>query len=134
MTEVSFEEFMRFLPPLVPNFPLSNAPMCRHCERYGVRLIVRPSNPNGNAGRPFYRCESIRCRQLEDEGWLTWDDNIGVHASNPRCDCGIPSRRNYAGISSCVAGQMFWRCADCTCEYRSYDESGMTPAERALRL
>lgn len=127
--KVSLHEIMNSLPPILPRFPRPTAPVCRHCNRRSTSLPVRPSNPNGNAGRPFYRCNSIGCQQLEGNGFIAWDDNIGVHENNPRCDCGILSRLDRAGIYSPIAGQRFWRCADGTCRYRSYVLSGMTPQE-----
>lgn len=65
------------------------------------------------------RCETIGCQQ---RSWIAWDDNIGVHVSNPHCGCGIPSRRDYAGRNSYVARRMFWTCADGTCNYLSYND------------
>ena len=127
--KVSLHEIMNSLLPIIPRFPRLSAPICRHCGGRSTPLHVGPFNPNGNAHRPFFRCNSIRCQQLEGEGFIAWDDNIGVHGNNPRCDCGIPSRQDRAGIYSPIAGQMFWRCADGTCRYRSYLWNGMTPHE-----
>ncbi|KAF2476963.1 uncharacterized protein BDR25DRAFT_251433 [Lindgomyces ingoldianus] len=102
-----------------PTFPLNN-PHCRHCESNAgtVRYIVRPTNQNGNGGRPYYACSN--CDQSNPEGgWITWDDNHGINATNPFCDCGVVSRLDQAGANSTRlgAGNVFYTCATGACNF-----------------
>jgi hypothetical protein len=73
-----------------PTFPLAQPPTCLECGCPGDLVpAARRSNPIGNAGRPYYICS--RGGHPTDT-WITFDDNIGIVASNPRCYCGYISR------------------------------------------
>lgn len=49
--------------------------------------------------------------------WITWDDNRGIYANNPECDCGLVSRRDRAGAKRTSEGGEFWKCATGRCGY-----------------
>ncbi|KAI4132578.1 MAG: hypothetical protein LQ341_006258 [Variospora aurantia] len=133
-----------FPPSKIPTFPRSQPPKCRHCgwiPKY--RNTVLPSNPNGNADRPYYIC--VKCkeksansspngrtktsRQRDKLGWISWDDNIGIHRKNSPCFCGYASRQDRAGVDSYYPGGGFWTCALGACDYLSYREDGLTIRE-----
>lgn len=117
------------------SFPLHNTPACRFCNwipKY--RSTVKPDNPNGNLGRPYYIC--IRCKSkdrrapwVHEAGWITWDDDRGMHESNPQCDCGWVSRQDRAGVDSSRPGMGFWTCATGACGYYSKFINGQTREE-----
>lgn len=118
-----------------PNFPLPKIPRCRECEYTPTgRNYVTMKNPNGNAGRPYYIC--IRCKadrkpevsQFEI-GWITWDDDLGIHEKNPYCDCALLSRQDRAGKRSLYPGIGFWTCASGACGYLSFRIDGLTDDE-----
>lgn len=72
-----------------PTFPLAQPPTCLKCGRPGKRAITANNNAFGNAGRPYYVCSHSRYRS---QTFITFDDNIGIKPSNPRCNCGYISR------------------------------------------
>ena len=123
--------------PLWPQFPVTH-PLCRRCGREPrYRNTVMPANPNGNAGRPYYIC--VRCNQncsqsLQDHrrGWITWDDDRGIHARNPTFYCGAVSRQDRAGVESSIPRLGFWTCATGSCDYFSKFWNGWTNKEKAL--
>lgn len=96
-------------------FPLAHPPKCPTC---GIasrnRKKILAGNPNGNFGRPYYVCEPCK-----EKGWvwITWDDNRGIYANNPECDCGLVSRRDRAGAKRTSEGGEFWKCATGKCDY-----------------
>ena len=91
-----------------PIFPLAQPPTCLSCGHPGDLVpAARRSNPIGNAGRPYYICSRGGHRS---NTWITFDDNIGIVADNPRCDCGytsrLSSRRDGDGqFYSCPVGR-----------------------------
>ena len=129
-------------PPTKPlaKFPLSQA-RCRKCNwvpKY--RNKVSPQNPNGNADRPYYIC--VRCRDKPDaatamksnrirreNGWITWDDNIGISQENRLCFCGFVCRQDRAGVDSYYPGGGFWTCATGSCDFLSFRRDGLTDDE-----
>ncbi|EMD86689.1 hypothetical protein COCC4DRAFT_33191 [Bipolaris maydis ATCC 48331] len=125
-SDVSVSEILLFLTrrPLQPQFPLLR-PHCRVCGSATLdRHITRPSNPNGNASRPYYIC--MLCKSNNEEGWVTWDDERGVCNSNPTCYCGVPSRQDREGIARGRPGLGFWTCATGSCDYYSRWSNGWT--------
>jgi len=96
-----------------PTFPLTQPPTCLKCDRPGDLVpAARRSNPNGNAGRPYYICSR---GGHKNDTWITFNDNIGIVADNPRCDCGyisrLSNRKDKDGQFYCcpVGGCYFWR-------------------------
>ncbi|KAL8645188.1 MAG: hypothetical protein Q9210_006849, partial [Variospora velana] len=133
-----------FPPSKIPTFPRSQPPTCPHCgwiPKY--RNTVLPSNPNGNADRPYYIC--VKCkensansspdgrtktsRQRDKPGWISWDDKIGIHHKNRPCFCGYASRQDRAGVDSYYPGGGFWTCALGACDYLSFRKDGLTIRE-----
>jgi hypothetical protein len=122
---------------LQPTFPMENIPQCRRCGyRPKYRSTVSPNNPNGNSGRPYYfciRCQfSRKCRASSNghrKGWISWDDNRGVHPSNRNCYCGVACRQDRAGVNSFHSGYGFWTCASGRCSYTSFRRDGLTDDE-----
>lgn len=121
--------------PRIPTFPL-NAVRCRRCgwvPKY--RDKVKPSNPNGNAGRPYYICFMCKKnetpailksnRMVHKKGWITWDDSIGISQENHFCFCNEVSRQDRAGVDSYCPGSGFWTCATGSCNYLSFRRDGL---------
>ncbi|KAI4201420.1 MAG: hypothetical protein LQ350_003258 [Teloschistes chrysophthalmus] len=128
----------------IPHFPLNPIPRCPTCNWIPKkRPTCDPNNPNGNANRPFYIC--IRCktrpspepspsrtttttrsRSGHSKGWITWDDNIGIHPDNPLCFCpgGWVARQDRGGESGFYEGGGFWTCARGRCAYLSWRADG----------
>ncbi|CZR56223.1 uncharacterized protein PAC_06111 [Phialocephala subalpina] len=96
----------------IPIFPLFPSPKCRYCNKTSTRHKVSTGNTNiiANKGRPYYICEV--CNGVSSSGWVSWDDKIGIHVSNPACDCGVVSRRDTAGAGTKMGkGNKFFTCA-----------------------
>ena len=51
--------------------------------------LTRSSNRNGNAGRPYYKCDP--CNKF-----LVFADDRGNDPANPECDCGISSKKQIS--------------------------------------
>lgn len=104
-------------------FPLSAPPLCLDCNHITQRRQVKPTNRNGNAGRWFYVCTHCKSIATEEDkmhvGWSTWDDERGLHASNPLCDCGRPSRFDRTRHR-----ELFWTCASGSCRYHAWCKDG----------
>jgi hypothetical protein len=94
-----------------PTFPLAQPPTCLKCCCAANRVrAVRSSNPISHAGRLYYRCS--HCVQ-KYYTFITFDDDIGIIPSNPRCDCGYISR-----ISRRRDGDgQFYCCPVGTCQF-----------------
>ncbi|KAF2111989.1 hypothetical protein BDV96DRAFT_580956 [Lophiotrema nucula] len=105
-------------------FPLRDV-YCLRCDQLAQRKITRNSNPNGNAGRPYYICP--KCPRKDR--FVTWDDSRGVHECNPLCKCGSASRQDRAGVDGERKGWGFWTCARGKCGYWSELRNGLTWAE-----
>ena len=119
----------------IPRFPLPSPPRCRHCNSIATRDIVNSSNRNNNAGRPYYKC--LPCKQSPmanpQKGWITWDDDIGVHENNRTCICGLACRQGRAGSDSVWEGKGFWTCAVGRCSFISYRKDAYTMREAGQR-
>lgn len=79
------------------------APKCIECGRQCAYRVTNGDNPNGNAGRPYYKCRYCG----EFNGFV---DDRGISPGNPRCDCGIPSRRQAAGEHKQVPRGLHYVC------------------------
>ena len=122
---------------LQPTFPMQKKTLCPRCgyePKY--RNTVSPPNPNGNAGRPYYIC--IKCKNNpkrevskidHEKGWISWDDNRGVHRNNHPCYCKISCRQDRAGWYSSCPCRGFWTCAIRSCGYLSFRRDGFTDDE-----
>ncbi|KAI4256458.1 MAG: hypothetical protein L6R42_006203 [Xanthoria sp. 1 TBL-2021] len=122
--------------PPIPSFPLPTPPHCRTCNSLGTRDTVRPTNGNNNVDRPYYICTNCKSNPAllaknPQKGWITWDDDIGVHENNTTCFCGWVCRQDRAGSGSVWAGKAFWKCAVGKCGYRSFQEDALTDEEEA---
>lgn len=107
-------------PPTTPTKNRTQQPLCPICEKPATLHFVKESNPNGNAGRPYYMCD-------EHQRWLCWADERGLHPLNPPCDCGAPSRQDRIGVFNLRAPKMgFWTCASGACRFYSEDRDGET--------
>ena len=123
-------------PPKIPTFPMPNWPRCPECDTIPEkRRVVSELNLNGNARRPFFTCQ--RCKDdLEipgnemDKGWISWDDNVGVHENNKPCFCGLVCRQDRIGRSKGPSrGKGFWTCAIGLCDYYSERRDALTDYE-----
>jgi hypothetical protein len=140
--DVPMSEIVKVLSrPLRPHFPFAR-PYCRRCFRKPrFPSNVKPSNLNGNVGRPYYTCASCGQQgqnhhyhppsQDHCRGWITWDDDRGICDSNPPCHCGVVSRQDRASVRSSRPGLGFWTCATGSCDYFSKFRNGWTDEERA---
>lgn len=135
-----------FPPARIPTFPLSNPPQCRQCFWVPKRRsTVDSSNRNGNEDRPFYICFMCKknsaknspkaavktSRAPKGPGWISWDDNMGVHHTNRPCFCDerYACRQDRAGVNSPYRGGGFWTCAVGGCHYLSYRRDFLTVDE-----
>ena len=120
----------------LPHFPLSPKPRCRRCGwQPKFRNIVKATNPNGNAGRPYYICVLCKKRSTQGvgdhyTGWITWDDDRGMSSDNPKCHCGIASRQDKAGSDTDIPNLGFWTCGTGSCDYYSEFKNGQTDEQR----
>lgn len=64
---------------------------CRLCGLPGDEFVTGASNPNGNAGRPYFRCGP--CNKF-----LSFSDTRGNDPNNLHCDCGLSRRLQVAGL------------------------------------
>ncbi|KAK4183368.1 hypothetical protein QBC35DRAFT_443502 [Podospora australis] len=79
-------------PDLVP--PPSEPPICFQCSGPSIKRITQEGNPNGNAGRPYFKCSS--CSKF-----LVFADPRGNLPENPPCqECGEPSKQQITGSYS----------------------------------
>jgi hypothetical protein len=58
-------------------------------------------------------------------GFITWDDNVGLDSSNPKCYCGITSRQDRISVRGNLPGWGFWTCAAGQCDYFSERRDGI---------
>ncbi|KAL8691265.1 MAG: hypothetical protein Q9218_003467 [Villophora microphyllina] len=120
----------------IPHFPLDPRPPCPVCGTIpSGPKETRPTNENGNAGRPRLVCDECRkdplnirnTRTSRRKGWITWDDDLGVHPDNPVCECpgNWVSRQDRSGKRSKYKDGGFWTCATGQCDYLSYRLDGV---------
>lgn len=111
-------------PSQLPSYPTFSPYRCRHCNNTNLTYdTVKPGNPLGNDGRPYYVCLNRNCSNYTVNktnagqgvgGWVTWDDNIGVEPGNPLCRCRPPRR---ARKDTAATGRHFWTCSTGACDY-----------------
>lgn len=92
-----------------PNKPPS--PHCQSCDASGPDLqshITKPTNEKGNEGRPYLTCRLC-------DTFVTFTEARGIIATNPLCDCGVPSRLLNSGAEKGWIG--FHRCAGGACGF-----------------
>ena len=124
-----------------PTFPLSQRP--KHCwafEHMAPAQINRRSfsySKNGvDKSRPYYictTCDNAKTNIYRNSGYprgfVTWDDDIGIDARNPKCYCGIASRQDRKGIAAGYGKGFeggFWMCASGDCCYYSDRKDGFS--------
>jgi hypothetical protein len=83
---------------------------CLKCHNDGIKWTVKDDNPNGNAGRPFYKCDS--CSRF-----ICFDDQRGISCANPICDCGQYSRRQMSGVRKQFPRRLHYVCAPGGCDF-----------------
>ncbi|PYI17873.1 hypothetical protein BO99DRAFT_462492 [Aspergillus violaceofuscus CBS 115571] len=95
-------------------------PCCRG-NAITSQYTVSETNENGNAGRPYYRCDHCG-------SFACFADLRGVHPDNPPCDCEgqLPCRLQVASQNDrrCFPGVLFYTCAVGRCNYFSRVEDG----------
>ncbi|KAH6653043.1 hypothetical protein BKA67DRAFT_568410 [Truncatella angustata] len=84
--------------------------ICSGCHQPGQRRITSWENTNGNAGRPYYYCTP--CAKF-----ITFDDKRGLCDSNPRCDCGQPSRAQVNGRNRRPPRGVHYVCKNGCCDF-----------------
>ncbi|KAK3376540.1 hypothetical protein B0T24DRAFT_718873 [Lasiosphaeria ovina] len=77
-----------------------HGPPCYSCDQASGLYTTSPGNPNGNAGRKYYRCRMCPFALR----WVTWADAEGVDDANPLCNCKERSRADYRGVGGCGGG------------------------------
>lgn len=115
-----------------PTFPIREtrgaAPTCRWCRRSSDNKRVVTKERSQNFGRPFFICVDCPAPggKTDEFGnrWMTWDDNVGMNPSNPKCQCEVPSRQDRVIKKSKRLGKGFWTCASGSCDYHSPYLSG----------
>ncbi|CAL5874459.1 uncharacterized protein PFLUO_LOCUS8755 [Penicillium psychrofluorescens] len=87
---------------------------CFHCEsEHLIEKVANEDIPNGNARRPYLRCEA--CGNFQ-----CWLDARGCSVPNPLCLCGWPSRRQVAGDGARKPGSLHFVCEHGRCWF--YEE------------
>ena len=94
----------------------TSPPPCYLCSRPSTLRIVQPNNPNGNAGRPYFKC--IPC-----DRFLVFADARGNHATNPPCACGVPSKMQAA--SAWKGRVVHFVCRLGQCRFYEVAENGL---------
>ena len=89
---------------------LAAAPICRECYCRTSRHITRASNRNGNAGRPYYKCD--QCNKFH-----CFDDDRGNDPRNPRCLCQVASRQQVAGPEKAIPRGLHYVCRSGQCNF-----------------
>jgi hypothetical protein len=100
-------------PPRSTRSTPTENPHCKKCGYLTDYKITRQSNRNGNAGRPYFKCDN--CGNFH-----SFADTQGISQQNPYCPCGEPSRLERAGWEK--GNIPFFVCATGTCAF--YREPG----------
>ena len=93
-------------------FPNEMMTPCFKCGGRVRREITRHSNRNGNAGRPYDKCQNPRCGKF-----LGFVDERGNDPTNPECECGVPSKRQITGERNRTPRAIFYVCNRRRCDY-----------------
>lgn len=99
--------------PRSPHPNLTQPPNCLVCGSQTKHHITVHTNKNGNADRPYYKCGKCRV-------FACFGDKRGVHADNPACGCGLPSRFQVGLNGGSFPGALHWRCAVGGCTFFEY--------------
>lgn len=92
-------------------------PACPNCKSEFSRAVTqaRPGRNIGNDGRPYYHCKIRECKRI----FYSFNDDRGIHADNPLCFCGEPSRRIVAGKDHSLTSDSYYvqfQCAKAACK------------------
>ncbi|KAK3986577.1 hypothetical protein QBC44DRAFT_373057 [Cladorrhinum sp. PSN332] len=98
------------LPALLPK----NGPVCKMCKSPSRLDITSDENDNGNARRPFYKCQPCK-------NWITWGDLEGCDVGNVKCRCRRRARTMVCGDKSKCPGKRFWKCASGFCDFMDWE-------------
>ncbi|KAH7115253.1 hypothetical protein B0J11DRAFT_540200 [Dendryphion nanum] len=114
---VTANEAQRVLQPVASPVPeLEIAPKCTKCGRSTSWKVTKPSNRNGNAGRPYYKC--LPCNKF-----CCFTDMRGNDPANPLCYCGTSSRKQISGENKHPLRQVHYVCVQGTCDYYQVGKS-----------
>ncbi|PGG94995.1 hypothetical protein AJ79_10326 [Helicocarpus griseus UAMH5409] len=93
--------------------------VCFHCGGHPFRLYTSPFNQKGNAGRPYYICNSCGL-------FLVFDDLRGNSEDNPRCYCAVSSKRHISGPKKRIPRRIFfiYRLRECNFYQNAIDSNG----------
>ena len=91
-------------------------PNCIKCGLLTSRLITKQSNRNGNALRPYYKCQP--CNKFH-----CFADTRGNDPANPLCYCRVSSKRQLSGLDKRPPRQLHYVCRLGTCNYYEVDRS-----------
>lgn len=106
-----------------PGGHLFPPPDCLNCTSTTVPYITKHNNPNGNGGRPYYKC--IKCPA--ERAFCTFADKRNVDPSNPPCGCHRDSRGE---VSSPAKGQrVFYKCWQAKCRFWEWADEQTTDSE-----
>ena len=90
--------------------PTEPSPCCNCGSSSIAKLITKSSNQKGNAGRPYYKCET--CTEF-----LGFVDFKGNGTDNPPCDCGVSSKMQIAGSERRVSRGLHFVCRLARCDF-----------------
>ena len=87
-----------FATPSSLRFPRAGPPCCRDCDNVTHRRnITGSSNPNGNGGRPYYKCECGWCERPILSPEILTELRSGSRGMTPLT---LPQRIRCAGAAS----------------------------------
>jgi hypothetical protein len=102
---------MEFVPKFLCIEPApSSAPDCHRCGGPPVLRIVGNLNIKGNAGRPYYKCDSC-------DLFLVFNDERGNDANNLPCYCGASSKMQVSGPETKIPRRLHFVCRLGTCSF-----------------
>lgn len=74
--------------------------------------ITQLSNPKGNAGRPYYKCQPC-------DLFLVFNDQRGNGIHNPPCYCDTSSKMQVSGLDKMVPRGLHYVCRLGRCDFYS---------------
>ena len=117
--------------PFMDHPDLTRVPRCRKCKSITKKTHTKPDNPNGNGGRPYFKCMS--CMTFSCFG-----DMRGISDRNPACECSAHR------VSRAVLGRKweeriegracYYRCAVGGCRFVKYGDTFKCPRDKLLRV
>lgn len=114
-------------------------PFCLWCKSSTALYRVKSLNPNGNTGRPYYKCSKETCGKFATFADLRGIYNSLIFGQNVFCSC--PSydlpQLQVAGRERQIPGALHWVCATGRCDmFTWFDNDGhicvLDPYEIAL--